>query len=100
FVERPVAVGHAPGNIDHERATEVGLFLVLLDVEPVLAGPDLPIDVPQVVAGDIFAMLQELDGLPEVRAAVHPRKKSFDDAEGPNFQPRDALDRLRMQKSF
>jgi hypothetical protein len=56
--------------------------------------------VPQIVARDVFAMLQELDGLPEIRAAVHPRKKSFDDVPGPNFQPRDPLDRLRMQKSF
>jgi hypothetical protein len=45
-------------------------------------------------------MLQKLDGLPEIRALVHPRKKTYDDVPGPDFQPRDPLDRLRMQKSF
>jgi hypothetical protein len=56
--------------------------------------------VAEVVAGNVFAMLQKLDRLPEVRAAVHTRKKSFDDVPRPYLQSGDSLDRLRMQKSF
>ena len=46
------------------------------------------------------AVLQEFDRLAEIRTAVHPRKKSFDDVPRPQVQPRYAFDRLRMQKSF
>ena len=76
------------------------LFAKQLHAQLIAARVRVPIDVAQVVAGDVFAMLQKLDRLPEIGALVHPRKKTFDDVPGPNFQPRDPLDRLRMQKSF
>ena len=100
LVQRPAAVPHAVRDVDQQRAAQVRVFFELLDVQAVLPRPDLPVDVPQIVAGHVFAMLQELDRLAEVRTAVHPRKESFDDVPGPQFQPRDPLDRFRMQKSF
>ncbi len=100
FGERPAAVLHAVRNIHKHRATKVRLFLELLDIQAVLAGPDLPVHVAKVIATDVFAMLQELDRLAEVRAAVHPREEAFDHVPRPNFQPRDPFDRFRMQKSF
>ena len=42
----------------------VGFLLVLLDVITVAAPEHLPIEVPGVVAGDVFAVLSELDGKP------------------------------------
>ena len=89
-----------PETSTSNDATHVRVFFELLDVQSVLPGPDLPVDVPQVVAGGVFAMLQEFDGLAEVGAAVHARQKTFDDVPSPQLQPRDPLDRFRMQKSF
>ena len=61
--QRPAAVFHAGRDIDQQAAAEVGVLFVLLDVEPVLLGPDLPIDAAQVVARRVFAVLQELDAI-------------------------------------
>ena len=58
-------------------APQVGVFLVLLDVIAVLFGPHFPIDVPQVVAVAVLAVLQKLDRLPEVRTAMHAGEKCF-----------------------
>ena len=55
---------------------EVGLLLVLLQVELVGLGPDLPVDVADVVAGHVLAMLGELDREAVVRAGVHARRRS------------------------
>ena len=87
-------------NVDQQRGPQVRVFLELLDVVAVLLGPDFPVDVPQVVAGGVFAVLQELDRLAEVGAAMHARQKAFDDVPGPHVEPRDPRDRFRMQKSF
>ncbi len=54
----------------------------------------------QVVTRHVLAVLPELDRLAEVRTAMHPRQESFDDVPRSQFQPRDAFDRFRMQKSF
>src|SRR5262249_52899700 len=70
----------------------------LLDKVAVLLGPDFPVDVPRVVAVRIFAMLAEFDRLAEVRAAVHAGEEALDDVPSPQFQPRDPLDCLWMQK--
>ena len=96
----PAAVAHAGRDVDQQRAAEVGVLLELLDVVAVLLGPDLPVDVPQVVAAGVLAVLAELDRLAEVRAAVHARQEALDDVPGAQVQPGDPLDRLRMQKSF
>ena len=58
---RAAAVGHAGRDIDQQAAPQVGVFFVLLDVEPILLGPHFPIDVAQVVARHVLAVLQELD---------------------------------------
>src|SRR4029078_392671 len=81
-------------------AAEVGVLFVLLDVQTVLLGPDLPIDAAQVVAWRVFAVLEELDGLAEVGAAVHAAEEAFDDVPSANLQPANPLDYLRMQRSF
>ncbi len=71
LVQRPVAVVHRVADVHHQLAAEVGLGLVLLDVELVGLGPHLPVEVAQVVARGVIAMLDEFDGMPEERAFVH-----------------------------
>ena len=61
LVERPAAVVHRLADVHDERAAQVGLFLELLDVEAVGLGPDLPVEVADVVAGGVLAVLHELD---------------------------------------
>ena len=46
------------------------------------------------------AVLEELDGLAEVRAAVHPGQETLDQVLGAEIEPGDPLDRLRKQKSL
>ena len=100
FVEWTAAVGHAGRRVDQQSAPQVGVFFVLLDVESVLATPDFPVDVAQVVARDVLPVLNELDGLAEVGTAVHAREESFDHVSSPELHRGDAPDCFRMQIVF
>ena len=100
FIERARPVTHAAGNIDQQRRAEVRVFFVLLDVIAILLGPDLPIDVPQIVAGGVLAVLAKLDRLAEKGTAVDARQKSLDHVARAHLEPANPGDRLRMQKSF
>src|SRR5262249_40290752 len=55
------AEGHGARRINEDKQVEVGLLLVLLQVELVGAAVDLPVEVADVVAGDVGAVLGELD---------------------------------------
>ena len=95
-----VAVAHAGGNVDQQRAAEVGIFFELLDVEAILLGPDLPIDIPRVVAPGVFAMLAELDRLAEnTGCGASPTEKPSTTCRARRPRCCDPLDRFRMQKS-
>ena len=61
LVQRAAAVVHRLADVDDEVAAQVGLCLVLLDVKAVGLGPDLPVEVADVVAGGVLAVLHELD---------------------------------------
>ncbi len=91
---------HRLTGIDEQRRTEIRLLFKELDVILVGLRPDLPIDVAGLVASDVFAMLQELDAVAEVRAAVHARQKAFDNLSSPNFEPRDSGKLVRPQRAL
>jgi hypothetical protein len=76
-------IGHALAGIDDEMAEEVGLVFVLLQVELVGAAEDFPVEVAQVVAGRVFAVLRELDGETVPRAAMLAGDVALDDVSGP-----------------
>ena len=95
-----LAVLHAAGDIDDQIAAEIRGLLELFDVQPVLPRPDLPIDMPQVIAGRILTVLKKLNALPKVRTAMHAREKTLDDILRPKLHSRNSLDGFRMQKSF
>ncbi len=90
LVQRAGAVAHAVRHVDQQRGPQVRVFLELLDVIAILLGPDFPIDVPQVVADGVFAVLAKFDRLAEIRAAVQSGQKAFDDMPRPQIKPRDA----------
>ena len=56
------AVGHGGGGVEADGGAEVGFLFVLLDVVAVGAGEDGPVEVFEFVAGDVLAVLGELDG--------------------------------------
>ena len=52
---------HRAALVDQQMAGEIGFGPVLADVELVGAGPGVVVDQAGIVAGDVFAMLGELD---------------------------------------
>ena len=100
FVQWSTTVIHALGTIDEQGTSQVGVFFVLLDIESVLSAPDLPIDVPEIIPWYVLTVLNELDRLPKVWTAMHPREKALNDVAGPEFHRRYASDCFRMQIVF
>jgi hypothetical protein len=78
--------GHGPALVHQEVAAEVGFVLESFDEVAVTSGEDPPIEVTEVIAGGVFAVLGELDGKPVVRAAVEAGPEAFDDGTGAPFQ--------------
>ena len=73
-------VAHGVGAVDQQVGDDVGLLLVLLD--DVLVGPaeHLVVEPAGVVAGDVGAVLDELDAeTPAERAAVVAGQVAVDD---------------------
>jgi hypothetical protein len=62
------------------KAAEVRLVLVLLDLVAVRLGVGLPVDVLQLVAGHVLAVLGELHARAVVRALVHARQHALGQA--------------------
>ena len=52
---------HRAAAVEHDVAAQVGLGLELLEVVAVGAGEDAPVEPPDVVAGDVVAVLGKLD---------------------------------------
>ena len=73
------AVAHGLAAIEEDVRDVVGFLLVLLDVIAVAAAEHLPVEVPRVVAGDILAVLGELDGKPAKGRLVRAGHVAFDD---------------------
>ena len=81
---------HRLGRVEEDRRREVGLLFVFLDVEPVAAAVDLPVDVLGVVAGHVLAVLGELDREAVVGAGVHARDVALDQEPGLEVEPLEA----------
>ena len=90
---------HRIADVQDDVAAQVGFFLELLDVILVGLGPDLPVEMANVVAGGVFAVLHEFDAVPEERTAVHARDEAFDHEAGPQIEARNAGDRIRVQEA-
>src|SRR5262249_60294516 len=86
----PGPVLHRLAGIDQEPRDEVRFLLVLLQVEAVGAAVDFPVDVLDVVARGVLAVLGELDGEPVPRAAVPAGEVALDHLPGLQLQAVDA----------
>ena len=58
---------HRATDVHQNHRPQVGLFLELLDEQPVRASQDLPVEVAELVPWLIRAVLRELDGEPAER---------------------------------
>src|SRR5262249_49301988 len=74
------------------------LLLVLLHVVAVGAAEDLPVDVLELVAPGVLAVLRELDGEPVVRRAVLARDEALDERRRGDVEPRDTVAHVRRER--
>ena len=90
-------VAHALAGVQQQVADQVRLFLELLQV--VLVGPaeDFPVEVAQVVAGRVLAMLGELDREAVEGAAMHARDVALDDPPRAQRQALQPGEHLRIE---
>jgi hypothetical protein len=93
----PIAIIHRLTGIEQDRAFEIRLFLVFLDVESVGLGPDFPVDVANIVARRVFAVRGELDCKAVIRTTVLPRDEAFDDEPRADVQALDSIKRFCVQ---
>ena len=100
FGEWPGAELHGFAAVDEESDAGVGIVFELFEVVAVGAGPEFPVDAADIVTGDIFAVLEEFEGLSEPWAAMESGDEAFDDLSGAEFEPGDAGEFFRPQRSF
>ncbi len=98
--ERSGAELHGFAAVHEQGDADVGVVFELFEVVAVGAGPEFPVDAANVVAGDVFAMLEEFEGLSEAGAAVESGDEAFDDLAGSQFKPGNPRQFFRPQRSF
>ena len=81
-----IAHRHRTTDVDDQVQIDVCLGVVLFDVQPVLSAIDLPIEVSEVVSGEVFAMRRKIDRKSHVWAAMQTMQKSLDDPARNDFE--------------
>ena len=89
-------IAHALADIQHQLADQVRLVVVLLHVELVGAAEHFPVDVSQVVARRVLAVLGKLDREAVKGAAVQARHIAFHDVPSTQMQAFDLSQRPRI----
>src|SRR5262245_51795699 len=90
---------HGPAGVERERADEVGFVLVELEVGPAAAGKGLPIEVPEVIALDILAVVGEFAGAAEPARPMPAREGAFDSLPRGETQTRQRRERGKIQEA-
>ena len=88
---------HRAADVQQEVGLQIGLLLVLLDVEAVGFGVGLPVQVAQGVAGHVGPVLGKLDREPVVRTAVQTGDEALHDQAGHQIQPAQPRDDFRVE---
>src|SRR5262245_3248040 len=90
---------HRAAGIKNEAAAEIGVGLEFLDIEAVGAAIRPPVEPPQVVAGNIFAIFGEFDTGAAVRTGMPARNISLHRPPGQKRQSRQAREHLGVEKA-
>src|SRR5205807_1895017 len=85
---------HRATDVQQDVQVQVRVAVEILDVEPMLPGEELPVNVPRVVPLHILVMRGELDAEPDVRAAMQTVQETFDD------RPRTQLDAIEAREEL
>src|SRR5258708_11457645 len=86
-------------DVEQHRQVRVRVGFVLLDVVAVRPRVEAPVDAADVVAGDVAAVLREVDRGAEERRAVHAVDESLDDRTREQFEAADAPQNLGIDES-
>ena len=78
--------GHGAAGIDHYHGPKIGFLLKLLDVKAILTAEQLPIDIAQLIARLVHAMLGELYRKPSAGRAMQTGQKALNHPFGQQFQ--------------
>ncbi len=92
------AVFHRFAPVDDEVGDEVRVLLVLLDVVAVCAAEDLPIQMAEIVAGGVFAVLGKFDGKSVERRAVLANAVTLHDSARDHAKSLTLGDRIRIEQ--
>ena len=90
---------HRPRDVEQDREVGVGVGVVLLDVVAIGARVQPPVDAPDVVAGDVAAVLGEVDRRAEKRRAMQAVDEPVDDVAGEQLEVADAREHLRVDET-
>src|SRR5688572_10647849 len=69
---------HGAAGVEHHLHPNVGRLAKLFRVDAIGAGEEFPVDVLEVVARTVMAVLTEFGAVAVERAAVEPRKRPLD----------------------
>ena len=90
---------HRPRDVEDHREVRVRVGLVLLQVVPVGARVQLPVDAADVVARHVAAVLGEVDRRAEVRRAMQPVDEPVDDGLREQLEVADTREDLRDRRT-
>ena len=94
---RPLVL-HALAGIEQQIAEQIGFLFKLLQIESIAFAEHFPIDVAQIVARRVLAMLGKFVREAAVRAAMQAGHIAFDDSPGAQLQAVQLSKRLRLEK--
>ena len=100
FEPGPARVSHAPRRIEDQVRFQVRLFLIFLDEISVALAVGPPVDVADLVAGAVLAVLGELNGEPLERAPVQARHHPLDGQPRQQFEPAEAGQGGGVERGF
>ena len=89
---------HRLRDVEQDREVGVGVGFVLLDVVAVGARVQPPVDAADVVAGDVAAVLGEVDRRAEERRAVQAVDEAVDDGPREQLEVADPREDLRIDE--
>ena len=98
--DRLPGVPHAARRIDDKERLQVRLFLIFLDVIPVGLAERPPVDMPDLVAGPVLAMLGKLDRETLERAPVQTGRHAFDHQASQQLEPAETGECAGVERFF
>lgn len=79
-------VRHAAGAIDRQQTGEIGFGLIPFQHQAIGSAQDFPVEMAQIIAGDIRPVVGKIDAVALMGAAMTAGVQAFDDASGGDFQ--------------